>query len=614
MTTQAHGFASMNGGTTGGSGGATITVTTGKELLAAVAKAADAPLTIYVAGEITAANTGANVINLKDVHNLSIIGADGGAEFDGIGFHVKGGSSNLIFQNLKIHDVKSGPKDAISIEGGSHNIWIDHNEFYSSMSVNKDYYDGLLDMKRGVEYVTISNNYFHDHHKVSLNGYSDSDQGGRYVTYDHNFFENIGSRAPSVRDGYVHVYENYYKDIETSAINMRMGAVGLIENNVFENAHNPIVSLDSKEIGYWELNGNEFDNVTWGKVGSKEATAQNGKSTGSYDAPYDYTLDPASTVKDYVTANAGVGKLGQTIPVEIAPAPTPAPTTPAPVPATPSEPVETVPPKPVETSPVELKGTGAADKLTGTAGNDTIDGAGGKDTIKGGDGNDTLIGGSNDDTLHGDNGNDTLFGDSGNDKLYGGAGDDRLEGGEGKDTLDGGAGNDILLGGAGDDKLAGGDGNDQLDGGDGKDTLDGGNGNDILLGGAGKDTLLGGAGNDRLVGGLDADKLTGGAGNDTFVFSQLADSKVGGSRDVITDFAKGDLIDLSAIDAMAKLNGDQAFSFIGNQKFTGKAGELHAIQSGGDTLIEGDVNGDGKADFQIELSGFHNLAASDFIL
>jgi len=44
-------------------------------------------------------------------------------------FHVRDGSSNLIFQNLKIHDVKSGPKDAISIEGGSHNIWINHNEF-----------------------------------------------------------------------------------------------------------------------------------------------------------------------------------------------------------------------------------------------------------------------------------------------------------------------------------------------------------------------------------------------------------------------------------------------------------------------------------------------------
>jgi pectate lyase len=619
MATQAHGFASMNGGTTGGAGGATVTVTTGKELLAAVAKAADAPLTILVKGEITAANTGAATITLNDVHNLSIIGVGDQGDFNGIGFQVKGGSSNLIFQNLEIHHVKAGDGDALGMEGGVHNVWVDHNEFYSNMAADKDYYDGLLDMKRGTEYVTISNNYFHDHHKASLNGYSDSDTGGRYVTYNNNMFENIGSRAPSVRDGEVHVYENYYKDIEVSAINLRMGAEGLIQNNVFENAKNPIVSVDSKEIGYWNLSGNEFTNVTWGKVGSGEASAANGKSTSSYTVPYNYDLDAASTVKASVLANAGTGKLDavHSTPVVTPPVVTPPVVTP-PVVTPPSKPVPeaTTPPLPPggTSSPAEIKGTSSADKLTGTAGNDTIDGAGGKDVLSGGDGHDKLVGGSGDDTLDGGNGNDTLFGDNGNDKLNGGTGDDRLEGGEGKDTLDGGTGNDILLGGTGDDKLYGGDGNDQLDGGEGKDLLDGGAGNDILLGGAGKDTLIGGAGNDRLVGGLDSDVLTGGAGNDTFVFSQLLDSKVGSGHDVVTDFAKGDVIDLSAIDAMTKLNGDQSFSFIGSGKFTGQAGELHAIQSGGDTLIEGDVNGDGKADFQIELAGFHNLAASDFIL
>jgi pectate lyase len=619
MTTQAHGFASMNGGTTGGAGGATVTVTTGKELLAAVAKAADAPLTIFVKGEITAANTGAATITLSDVHNLSIIGVGDQGDFNGIGFQVKGGSSNLIFQNLEIHHVKASSGDALGMESGVHNVWVDHNEFYSDMSAGKDYYDGLLDMKRGTEYVTISNNYFHDHHKVSLNGYSDDDSGGRYVTYNNNMFENIGSRAPSVRDGEVHVYENYYKDIEVSAINLRMGAEGLIQNNVFENAHNPIVSVDSDEIGFWNLSGNEFNNVTWGKVGSGEASAANGKSTSDYTVPYRYDLDAASTVKANVMANVGTGKLdgSHSTPVVTPPVVTPPVVTP-PVTTTPSKPVPeaTTPPLPPggTSSQTEIKGTSSADKLTGTAGNDTIDGAGGKDVLSGGDGHDKLIGGSGDDTLDGGNGNDTLFGDNGNDKLNGGAGDDRLEGGEGKDTLDGGMGNDILLGGTSDDKLTGGDGNDQLDGGEGKDTLDGGAGNDTLLGGAGKDTLIGGAGNDRLVGGLDNDVLTGGAGNDTFVFSQLLDSKVGSGRDVVTDFAKGDVIDLSAIDAMTKLGGDQSFSFIGSGKFTGAAGELHAIQSGGDTLIEGDINGDAKADFQIELAGFHNLAASDFIL
>ncbi|WP_424137690.1 hypothetical protein [Roseomonas chloroacetimidivorans] len=620
MTDQVHGFASMNGGTTGGAGGAIVTVMTGKELLAAIEKAADSPLTIVVKGEITTANTGADVITLNDVHNLSIVGAGNGGEFDGIGFQVKGASSNLIFQNLVIHDVASGPKDALGIEGGSHNIWVDHNEFYSSMAADKDYYDGLLDMKRGVEYVTVSNNVFRDHHKVSLNGYSDDDQGGRYVTYDGNMFENIGSRAPSVRDGEVHVYENYYKDVEVSAINLRMGAEGLIQNNVFENAHNPIVSVDSDEIGYWNLSGNVFDNVTWGKVGSGEATAADGKSTTDYTVPYKYTLEAASTVKASVTSNAGAGMHGASTDTDTS-VPT-VPTTPT-TPVTPKPPVVTTPSTPTTPSepgsggtdaPSGLKATGSADTLTGTSGNDTIDGLGGKDAISGGDGHDKLIGGTGDDTLDGGNGNDTLTGDNGNDTLKGGAGNDTLTGGEGKDKLDGGAGVDTLLGGEGDDTLAGGADSDTLDGGAGKDTLDGGLGSDTLLGGEGKDTLIGGDGNDRLVGGLESDKMSGGAGNDTFVFSNLFDSKTGSGRDLILDFGNGDVIDLSALDARANAAGDQAFSFIGNKAFSHTAGELHTVQSGGNTLIEGDVTGDGKADFQIQLTGYHTMAASDFIL
>ncbi len=531
----------MNGGTTGGAGGATVTVTTGKELLAAIEKAADAPLTIVVKGEITTANTGADVIDIAGVSNLSIIGAAGGAEFDGIGIRVKDGSSNLIFQNLSIHDVASGPKDAIGIEGGSNNIWIDHNEFYSSMSVDKDYYDGLLDMKRGVEYVTVSNNEFRDHYKVSLNGYSDSDEGARYVTYDGNSFENIGSRAPSVRDGVAHVYDNYYKDVATSAINMRMGAIGLIENNVFENVRDPIVSIDSDKVGYWELNGNEFTNVTWGKVGSGEASAENGKSTGSYDAPYDYTLAATSKVKALVTSNAGVGKHG-------------------------------------------LK----------------VDSGAGTDVAPGADAGGDTNSGTDTDT---DTGTDVgatpaTPSEPGNDAL----------------TLAGTGAADVLKGGVSDDVLSGGGGTDDLSGGDGDDTLSGGTNHDVLSGGNGDDTVGGNNGNDLLAGGLGADVLSGGGGDDLFVFMSFKDSLFGDDRDVITDFTPHDRIDLSAIDALTGKSGDQAFDFIGTQDFTGEAGELHVISEGEFSVVEGDVDGDGTADFQIGLAGSPSLAASDFIL
>lgn len=517
MTNLAFGFASLNGGTSGGSGGATVTVSTGAQLQAAINGARSAPLTIYVDGKITLENSGVQEITIAGRDNISIVGTRDGAEFDGIGFRITDGSSNLILQNLKIHDVKSGAKDAIGIEGPSKNIWIDHNELYSSLAVGKDYYDGLLDIKRGAEFITVSNNYFHDHHKASLNGYSDEDAGARYLTYANNMFEDIGSRTPSVRFGHVHVYNNYYTDVSTSGVNLRMGAVGLIEDNVFENSKNPIVSLDSSAIGYWELKGNIMSNVSWSKPGAGEATAENGVSTGSYDAPYAYTALSAKDVKAYVTTHAGVGHLhdGPTVP-ETKPAPSVPPT--PPLGDTKTPPAEAGPESslPSPDGGVTLMGKGNADVLTGGNGNDAIDGGGGADRISGGAGDDRLVGGSNNDVLSGGSGHDVLLGGEGRDSLAGDIGNDRLDGGNSADQLDGGSGADMLVGGAGNDALLGGDDNDSLDG------------------GAGKDALFGGAGADVLFGGTDSDTLEGGDGRDTYVFAN------GHGHDTVRDFRSGE--------------------------------------------------------------------------
>ena len=44
------------------------------------------------------------------------------------------------------------------------------------------------------------------------------------------------------------------------------------------------------------------------------------------------------------------------------------------------------------------------------------------------------------------------------------------------------------------------------------------------------------------------------------------------------------------------------------------AGDLQAVWAGGNTLIQGDVNGDHIADFSIALHGTLVLSAGDFIL
>ena len=240
--------------------------------------------------------------------------------------------------------------------------------------------------------------------------------------------------------------------------------------------------------------------------------------------------------------------------------------------------------------------------------NDTIHGGKGNDTEHGGAGDDHVSGGAGDDNLSGDAGNDILSGGLGNDTLDGGAGNDKVSGGIGNDTVTGDDGSDALSGGAGADTVDGGTGNDKIDGGAGADTLAGDAGNDAIKGSEGNDTLSGGAGKDVLIGGL---------GADTFVFADgdFASATRKGA-DIIVDFshAQGDHIDLSAVDANTTLDGDQAFSFIGNTDFTHTAGELRTLVIKDHSFVAGDTNGDGTADFVIRLDHVTTLDASDFVL
>ncbi|EIM30279.1 Ig-like domain-containing protein [Microvirga lotononidis] len=245
----------------------------------------------------------------------------------------------------------------------------------------------------------------------------------------------------------------------------------------------------------------------------------------------------------------------------------------------------------------------------------TVTGGAGSQKVWGDSANQTLILGADDDTLHGGGGDDYVGSHGGDDWLYG---DD------GNDTVAGGEGNDWLFGGDGNDRLYGETGHDHLDGGSGNDWLYGGTGNDTMSGGTGNDTLKGEAGNDRITGGLGRDQMWGGAGKDVFAFTSVKDSKVGSQRDIIYDFKSGqDRIDLRDIDANTHLKGNQKFFWAGsngpflfpkerayflNAGFTGKAGELRYDRG----ILMGDVNGDGRADFEIKIVG--KFAFGDVIL
>ncbi|MGV3549347.1 heme acquisition protein HasA [Rhizobium sp.] len=151
-------------------------------------------------------------------------------------------------------------------------------------------------------------------------------------------------------------------------------------------------------------------------------------------------------------------------------------------------------------------------------------------------------------------------------------------------------------------------------GGNGDDVYKAGSKDDILSGGGGDDTLIGGGGKDKLTGGAGADTLTGGGGKDTFIFKSVTHSNEE-AYDTITDFngKKGDRIDLKGIDANTGKSGNQAFDFIGNDDFSGKAGELRIEKNGSYFDVYGDVNGDGVADLFIQVKA-GSLSEGHFIL
>jgi Ca2+-binding RTX toxin-like protein len=258
-----------------------------------------------------------------------------------------------------------------------------------------------------------------------------------------------------------------------------------------------------------------------------------------------------------------------------------------------------------------LTGTAQADTINGLGGNDIIDGGAGDDTLLGGAGNDILIGGTGIDRLEGGLGDDTYYVDSPSDVVNeksNGSFDTVYFSGAGKFTLKtnievlvlAGTGDSSGTGNSSDNRITGNSGNNTLRGAGGDDTIFGMDGNDVIEGGAGRDTL------------------SGGAGSDTFVFRSLADiggGSTGLPSDLIVDWAAGEKIDVSKIDAVASTSTNGKFTFVGTTAFTG-AGQLHYVQdaSRGQTYVEGDVNGDGAADFSLVLTGLHTLAAADFML
>lgn len=248
---------------------------------------------------------------------------------------------NVIVRNLRISDAYdcfpgwNGDTwktewDNVVVSRATH-VWLDHLTLDDGDTVDTEQpkyfgepflrHDGLLDVVRQADLVTISWNKLRGHDKSLLWGNGDgvvADRGKLRVTMHHNELTDLVQRAPRVRFGQAHVYNNLYRVTDKDRYEYSWG-VGVESSIIARN-------------NWFQLNGVTTDRIIhdWGGTGITESgNWVNGRKTGVLDAynaahsddpllptvsgtagPH-LRIDPTPSVPALVPAWAGAGRLDQ---------------------------------------------------------------------------------------------------------------------------------------------------------------------------------------------------------------------------------------------------------------------------------------------------------------
>lgn len=352
----ADGFAAMAGGTSGGAAATAdqiYTVSNRAQLLAAIANGGAKPKIIKVVGAIDMSE-GLPYTSKADQDqramvrlppNTTLIGAGPGAGLANGRIEIIG-VSNVIVRNLHIvapcdiapvwdpNDGATGnwnaAYDAITILGADH-VWIDHNTITDAPVTDdqlpvengktKQCHDGAIDITRGANHVTVSYNLLDRHDKTMLIGHSDSftaDIGRLKVTIANNVFNAIGQRAPRVRFGQVHLFNNVHAGAKGAAVyghsysvGIGTGAQVISQANVFAIAGaapgcaSVLQTLNPSASSAFADTGSLLNGAALGACPVSNAVA--------WSVPYAFSPRPAALVKANALARAGAGKLKTTI-------------------------------------------------------------------------------------------------------------------------------------------------------------------------------------------------------------------------------------------------------------------------------------------------------------
>jgi len=315
------GWATASGSTTGGGNATPVTVTTFADLQSAV-KGTTAAV-IYVKGVLAPGSVSIG-------SNKTIVGLCGAEIHGHIGINKQ---SNIILRNIKIVGYAVGNcaldpdyssatgcssgNDAISIEGQSNHIWLDHDDV-------SDGTDGNLDITHACDFITVSWTKFHyssartdptgsdstganGHRFSNLVGHSDSnsseDTGHLTITWHHNWWADyVVERQPRVRFGRVHLFNNLYTSAgDDYCIGVGVGANLRTENNIFVGVKTPI---DTASYSDATSAISSAGNVYSGTSGDAPADLK-ASSVFNPASSYTYTLDDTSGLQAVIESGAG---------------------------------------------------------------------------------------------------------------------------------------------------------------------------------------------------------------------------------------------------------------------------------------------------------------------
>ncbi|GAC1313809.1 MAG: hypothetical protein NVSMB24_37570 [Mucilaginibacter sp.] len=288
------GYAMVNGTTTGGTGGQTVTISTLADLKTAVADST--AKIVYVSGHIL--GNGDDPVYVGS--NTTIIGKPG-AIIEGISLYVFS-VNNIIIQNITFRNYVTDA--AVMIKFAATHIWVDHCDFATDRNQGWAYWGKDISITNASDFVTVSWSRFHDTNLSFLisGGIAGNteDIGHLHVTLHHNFWYNVGEREPNMNYGSVHVFNNYHLNNDGYSLGARADGNVRTDNEYFSGCSKPLTTnLAGDPPGYFSgVATNIYSNC-----GANDITTPISSWVPEYS--YGAVLDPAANVPAIVQKGSG---------------------------------------------------------------------------------------------------------------------------------------------------------------------------------------------------------------------------------------------------------------------------------------------------------------------